>query len=196
MPYGFGLIRFDGADTNIYHLIDETDPAQARRRHARRAGLEREEPNAWATSPTSATSGSSTVSDALIFEQKIDLPYVYTAGRDAARRADRPARGPDRRRCGRRARRTCRRGPFAPDGTRLTEPVELPSEGVLEAVTVAHHLDGAPAYGLIRLEGATTLLFHRLGGGAETAEAGATVRAVWRDERQGGIDDIEHWAPA
>jgi uncharacterized protein len=26
VPYGFGLIRFDGADTNIYHLLDETDP--------------------------------------------------------------------------------------------------------------------------------------------------------------------------
>jgi uncharacterized OB-fold protein len=28
VPYGFGLVRFDGADTNIYHLIDETDPAR------------------------------------------------------------------------------------------------------------------------------------------------------------------------
>jgi uncharacterized OB-fold protein len=28
VPYGFGLIRFDGADTNIYHLLDETDPAK------------------------------------------------------------------------------------------------------------------------------------------------------------------------
>lgn len=30
VPYGFGLVRFDGADTNIYHLIDETDPARLR----------------------------------------------------------------------------------------------------------------------------------------------------------------------
>jgi uncharacterized OB-fold protein len=28
VPYGFGLIQFDGADTNIYHLLDETDPAK------------------------------------------------------------------------------------------------------------------------------------------------------------------------
>jgi uncharacterized protein len=28
VPYGFGLIRFDGADTSIYHLVDETDPAR------------------------------------------------------------------------------------------------------------------------------------------------------------------------
>lgn len=26
VPYGFGLVRFDGADTNIYHLLDESDP--------------------------------------------------------------------------------------------------------------------------------------------------------------------------
>jgi len=26
VPYGFGLIQFDGADTSVYHLVDETDP--------------------------------------------------------------------------------------------------------------------------------------------------------------------------
>jgi uncharacterized OB-fold protein len=26
VPYGFGLVQFDGADTNIYHLLDEHDP--------------------------------------------------------------------------------------------------------------------------------------------------------------------------
>ena len=30
VPYGFGLVRFDGCDTNVYHLIDETDPARLR----------------------------------------------------------------------------------------------------------------------------------------------------------------------
>ncbi len=28
VPYGFGLVRFDGSDTSIYHLLDATDPAQ------------------------------------------------------------------------------------------------------------------------------------------------------------------------
>lgn len=28
VPYGFGLVRFDGADTSIYHLLDATDPSQ------------------------------------------------------------------------------------------------------------------------------------------------------------------------
>lgn len=130
-----------------------------------------------------------------ISEQKIDLPYAYTAGRmqRAALNGLREGRlvgasggehvvVPAR--------------PFAADGTHLTEAVDLPGEGVLEAVTVAHHLEGSPAYGLIRVEGATTVLFHRLGGGAESLAAGAAVRAVWREDRSGGIDDIEHWAPA
>ena len=33
VPYGFGLVRFNGCDTNVYHLIDATDP------HALRIGL-------------------------------------------------------------------------------------------------------------------------------------------------------------
>jgi uncharacterized OB-fold protein len=83
--------------------------------------------------------------------------------------------------------------PFAADGTRLEDAVELPDEGVVEAVTVAHHLDGAPAFGLIRIEGATTPLFHRL---SEVVEPGTRVRAVWREERSGSILDIAHFAPA
>lgn len=133
--------------------------------------------------------------DPLISEQKISLPYRYTAG--AAQRAALAglrdgqivaSRG--------RAHTVVPARPFAPDGTALPEIVELPDDGVLEAVTVAHHLDGAPAFGLIRLAGATTLLFHRLGGGAEELAAGARVRAVWRAERSGSILDIEHFAPA
>jgi uncharacterized OB-fold protein len=131
----------------------------------------------------------------MISEQKIDLPYTYTAG--AMQRAALiglregrivgasggghvvvPAR------------------PFAVDGTRLTDPIDLADEGVLEAVTVARHLPGAPAFGLIRLTGATTSLLHRLGAGAEELGPGASVRAIWRSERTGSITDIEHFAPA
>jgi uncharacterized OB-fold protein len=133
--------------------------------------------------------------DNLISEQKIDLPYTYTAG--AMQRAGlnglregrlMGAAGGDHV--------VVPARPFGPDGTKLTEAVQLPDEGTLEAVTVAHHLDGAPAYGLIRIEGATTLLFHRLGDGAEQLDAGSAVRAIWNEERGGGIDDIRHWAPA
>jgi uncharacterized OB-fold protein len=127
----------------------------------------------------------------LISEQKIDLPYTYTAG--AMQRAALN---------GLREGRLVGAGggehivvparPFAADGTRLDAPVELPDEGTVEAVTVAHHLPGRPVFGLIRIQGATTPLFHRLAG--EVAP-GARVRAVWREERTGSIADIEHFAP-
>jgi uncharacterized protein len=133
--------------------------------------------------------------DPLISEQKISLPYRYTAG--AAQRAALAGLRDGQIVASRGGAHTVVPArPFAPDGTALHEIVELPDDGVLEAVTVAHHLDGAPAFGLIRLAGATTLLFHRLGGGAEELAAGARVRAVWRAERSGSILDIEHFAPA
>jgi uncharacterized protein len=131
----------------------------------------------------------------LVFDQKIDLPYVYTAGavqRDAlnglregrliASEGDGYVSVPA--------------SPFAPDGTHLRETRELAAEGVIEACTVAHHLPGAPAFGLIRLDGASHALLHHLGDGAETLSPGARVRAVWRDERTGSITDIAHFAPA
>jgi len=136
----------------------------------------------------------------LVYEQKIDLPYTYTAGanqraaltglregrlvgaRDGAGEAIVPAK------------------PFGPDGARLTELVDMPDEGTLEAVTLSHHLADAAgrprAYGLIRIDGAGNLLLHRLGGGAEQLGPGARVRAVWRSERGGSIGDVEHFEPA
>ena len=128
----------------------------------------------------------------LISEQKIDLPYTYTAGamQRAALNGLRDGRlvgasgG---------AHTVVPARPFAADGTKLTEAVDLTAEGTVEAVTVAHHLDGAPAYGLIRIEGATTPLFHRL---SERVAPGTRVHAVWREERSGSILDIAHFAPA
>jgi len=86
--------------------------------------------------------------------------------------------------------------PFAPDGTHLRETRELPAEGVLEAVTVAHHRPGAPAFGLVRIDGASHALLHRLQDGAQGLSAGSRVRAVWREQRTGSITDIDHFAPA
>ena len=131
----------------------------------------------------------------LVFDQEISLPYVYTAG--AMQRAALDGL------------RECRlvgstdgdytavpAAPFAPHGAHLREAVELPATGTLTAVTVAHHLPGAPALGLIAIDGASQPLLHRLGGGAEALAPGATVRAVWREQRTGSIADIEHFAPA
>jgi uncharacterized OB-fold protein len=131
----------------------------------------------------------------LVFDQKIDLPYVYTAGavqREAlsglrerrliASYADGYVSAPA--------------SPFAPDGTHLGETREIEAEGVIEACTVAHHLPGAPAFALIRLDGASHGLLHHLGDGAESLGPGARVRAVWREARTGSITDIAHFASA
>ena len=131
----------------------------------------------------------------LVFDQKIDLPYVYTAGavqRDAlnglregrviASEGDGHVSVPA--------------SPFAPDGTHLRDTREIAAEGVIEASTVAHHLPGAPAFALIRLDGASHGLLHHLADGAERLGPGGRVRAVWREHRTGSITDIAHFAPA
>lgn len=132
----------------------------------------------------------------LVFDQKIDLPYVYTAGavqrealnglREGRLIASRSEDGYV----------SVPASPFAPNGTHLSETREIAPEGVIEASTVAHHLPGAPAFGLIRLDEASHGLLHRLGDGAESLGPGARVRAVWREERTGSIMDIAHFAPA
>jgi uncharacterized OB-fold protein len=131
---------------------------------------------------------------AVVYEQKIDLPYTYTAG--AAQRAAivglREGRFVGSAAAGQvyvpaRA--------FAPDGTRLSALVDVPDHGVLEAATTAHHRPGAPAYGLVRLEGAANVMLVRLVEGAEGLSPGAPVRAVWRAEREGSLNDVA-FAPA
>ena len=87
---------------------------------------------------------------------------------------------------------------------RLEEWVPVQDAGTLEAWTIVHLpiLDGrtgrnrdAPyGMGLIRLDGADTTLNHYL---AENDPAklrlGMRVRAVWRDELRGAMDDILHF---
>jgi uncharacterized OB-fold protein len=131
----------------------------------------------------------------LVFDQAISLPYSYTAG--AMHRAALNGLREGRLLGSTNGEYTAvPAAPFAPDGAHLRETVELASTGTLEAATVAHHLPGAPALGLIRLAGASQPLLHRLGDGAETLAPGARVRAVWREQRVGSIDDVEHFAPA
>jgi uncharacterized OB-fold protein len=131
---------------------------------------------------------------ALVFDQKIDLPYVYTAGavqrealiglregRIVASFGNGYVSAPAT--------------PFAPDGTHLRDTRELPPEGVIVASTTAHHVPGEPVFGLILLDGASHPLLHHLGDGAERLAPGGRVRAVWREERTGSITDIGHFAP-
>jgi uncharacterized OB-fold protein len=75
--------------------------------------------------------------------------------------------------------------------------VEIAARGVLVAATVARHLEGAPAFGLVRLDGSETLLAHRLGDGAEALSPGASVAVVFAaGERPVGVNAISHFGPA
>jgi uncharacterized OB-fold protein len=68
---------------------------------------------------------------------------------------------------------------------------------VLVAATVARHLPGAPAFGLVRVDGSETPMLHRLGEGAEGLAAGTTVEAVFAPEpREASVLAISHFRPA
>lgn len=87
---------------------------------------------------------------------------------------------------------------------RMTDWVPVSDEGILEAWTVVYlpiidsrtgvTREGPYGMGLIRLDGADTTLNHYL---VETDSAklsiGLRVKAVWREELQGVVDDILHF---
>jgi uncharacterized OB-fold protein len=87
----------------------------------------------------------------------------------------------------------------------LTEWVDLPLTGTLISWTAVHEgLDGArlakpQTIGLIRIDGATTTLIHRLDDLGKAGPAiGMRVRAVLKPagKREGAITDILHFRPA
>jgi hypothetical protein len=81
---------------------------------------------------------------------------------------------------------------------KLTPDTECGPEGTLESWTVAHRdidgdpLDASVTYALVRLDGADTVLLHRL---LAPAEIGARVRAVVADDRAASIHDVEGFEP-
>ncbi len=86
----------------------------------------------------------------------------------------------------------------------LEDWVEVGSEGVVESFTVLHiALDGTPldepdVLALIQLDGADSVLVHRLGDFAvDELRIGMRVKAVFelRRKRKGSILDIRHFAP-
>jgi len=122
------------------------------------------------------------VSEPLVFEQKIDLPYRYTVG-PAQRHflrglADRTLLASSD---GRRAYVPARA--FAPDGTRLERLVELAPVGSVVACTRAHDLDGR-VFGLVQVDAAERPLLHLLD---EELPAGTRVEAVWAPDAEPGI---------
>lgn len=86
----------------------------------------------------------------------------------------------------------------------MTTWVPVSDEGRLEAWTIVHlpMLDGRTGktrpspygMGLIRLDGSDTTLNHYLDeSDAQRLRIGLRVRAVWRDELHGAMDDIVHF---
>jgi uncharacterized protein len=81
----------------------------------------------------------------------------------------------------------------------LTPDTECGPEGVVDSWTLAHrNVDDEPlaapvAYALVRLDGADTVLLHRLLG---PADIGARVRPVITPDRSASIHDIEGFEPA
>jgi len=81
----------------------------------------------------------------------------------------------------------------------LTPDIECGPEGVVVSWTVAHvgidgeRLDPAVTYCLVQLDGADTVLLHRLLG---QADIGARVRAMLSEDRTGAIGDLQGFAPA
>jgi uncharacterized OB-fold protein len=87
---------------------------------------------------------------------------------------------------------------------RLEDWVEVGSEGMVESFTVLHvTLDGTPLdepdiLALIQLDGADSVLVHRLGDvSLDELRIGMRVKAVFepRRKRKGSILDIRHFAP-
>jgi uncharacterized OB-fold protein len=82
---------------------------------------------------------------------------------------------------------------------KLTPDTECGPEGTLESWTVAHHdvdgtrLEKPVTFALVRLDGADTVLLHRL---LSPAAIGARVRAVVADDRAASIHDLEGFEPA
>jgi len=89
--------------------------------------------------------------------------------------------------------------------TRPQEWVEVKPFGTLENFTVAHvdiekgevrDLPAPRVLGLIRLEGADSLLLARIEGiKPENCRAGLRLRAVWKEKPEGNVHDLDHFEP-
>jgi uncharacterized OB-fold protein len=84
----------------------------------------------------------------------------------------------------------------------LEPNAEFGPEGELISWTIArvdvddHALDTPVTYGLVRLDGADTVLLHRLIGLEGDPAIGMRVRAVLASDREGSILDVDGFAPS
>jgi uncharacterized OB-fold protein len=142
----------------------------------------------------------------MVYQSRISVPYSWWAGDTASRffialRDEKKILG---KKCGQCAkvyvppRKVC---PVC--FVETPEWVEVSNEGVLQSYTVARRqLASLPAkapviFGLIRLDGADTGLLHCLGEvDPGQVVIGMRLKAVFADERKGGIRDIAYFRPA
>ena len=146
----------------------------------------------------------------LIIESRWDIPFRHTAGRLASHffRALMEKKILALR-CPR-----CRRVLIPPRPfcercfVSLDDWVEVGQQGTLEAFTVCYaRFTGLPdppyCLSLVKLDGADTALQHLLGEVEledvermkQAVRIGMRVEAVWREEREGGIQDIRYFRP-
>jgi len=135
----------------------------------------------------------STGAEPMIFHQRIQLPYRYTAG--TAHKAF--LRGLAQRRivgcrCERCQLTLAPARPFCPRcSTPTGDPVKLGTEGRLDGWTTVHRNGRSMSFGLVTPDGADTALVHRLDIPAGDLANGARVRPRWAAEPVGEITDIE-----
>ncbi|MBI4830788.1 MAG: Zn-ribbon domain-containing OB-fold protein [Candidatus Lindowbacteria bacterium] len=85
----------------------------------------------------------------------------------------------------------------------ITEWVELKDTGVVQTWTIVRYdapglrpLKPPYACGIIKLDGADSGFVHMIAGGdLKKLKAGTRVKAVFREERQGNLLDIEYFEP-
>lgn len=128
--------------------------------------------------------------DPIVYPQVISVPYEYTAGwaqaaflRGLAERRVLGVRAGDQVLVPAR--------PFAPDGTPTGDLVEVADQGVLVAWTTHHHDGEARTFGMVRLDGADTTMFHVLDVAEDQLAEGLRVRARWAEEPATEITAIE-----
>lgn len=147
----------------------------------------------------------------LIIDGRWDIPYRHTAGR-AATRFFRELKD-NKRIVGVRCP-SCHRVLVPPRGfcERCFVPVDefvgVEDKGILTTFTIVYaHFTSLPpppyCVGIVKLDGADTGLIHYVGGvdlqdmeaAKKAINVGMRLQAVWRDEREGKITDIEYFKP-
>lgn len=206
IPYGFAFIRLDGADTSIYHFLEASSHDALRVGMRVEAVLKPREERQGQMSdivwfrtvedgePEPGRPATAPAADELVFDQQINMPYRYTAGpceraflRGLAERRILGSRAGDRVLVPAR--------PFAPDGSRTGELVEVADSGVLEGWTT-RVVDGQQrTFGLIRLDGADSALLHRVDVPTDGLVMGLRLRARWAAEPVAEVTAIEAFEP-